>query len=99
PTQASGGASITAPVNVQAVSQADSFFAGTSVVTVTAPNKTAQASPTPLGVSGGNINDTGSGQCSGGTLGSLASLSGNQYILSTNRVLARNDLGVLGESI
>jgi hypothetical protein len=66
---------------------------------VIAPNKNPQTSPTPLGVSGGNINDSGNGQCSGGTLGSLVSLNGNQYILGTSSVLARNDLGANGEAI
>jgi hypothetical protein len=99
PTQASGGHSITAPVTVQAISQQDSYFTGSAGVTVIAPNKNAQTSPTPLGVSGGNINDSGSGQCSGGTLGSLVSLNGNQFILGTSRVLARNDLGTIGDSI
>ncbi len=99
PTQASNGRSIVAPLTVEAISQADSFFIGTSAVAVIAPNKNAQISPTPLGVSGGNINDSGNGQCSGGTLGSLVSLNGNQYILGTSSVLARNDLGVIGENI
>ena len=99
PTQASSGRSIVAPVTVKAVSQADSFFTGSSAVAVIAPNKNLQISPTLLGASGGNINDSGNGQCSGGTLGSLVSLNGNQYILGTSSVLARNDLGVIGESI
>jgi hypothetical protein len=99
PTRASGTITLTAPVTVQAVSQEDSFFNGSSAVTLVAPNEGAQASPTPLGVSGGNALDSGSGQCSGGTLGSLVSLNGNQYILGTSSVLARNDLGTVGDPI
>ena len=99
PTQASNGSSITTPVTVTGISQADSFFTSSSTVTVIAPNKSAQITPTPLGVSGGNINDRGAGLCSGGTLGSLVSLGGNQFILGTSSVLARNDLAQIGESI
>ncbi len=49
-----------------------------------------------LGTSGGNINDTGTGVCCSGTLGSLVTLSGTQYILSNNHVLAKSDGGVAG---
>jgi len=99
PTNISGNASVMAPVTVTAVSQADSFFTGSSTVAVVAPNKGLQTAPTPLGVSGGNISDRGAGLCSGGTLGSLVSLGGNQYILGTSSVFARNDLAQIGESI
>ena len=55
----------------------------------------AETPPSFLGVSGGNINSisiskTGTVSCSAGTLGSLVEdSSGNQYVLSTNNVLAR----------
>lgn len=55
----------------------------------------AEPPPSFLGVSGGNINSislskTGTVSCSAGTLGALVEdSSGNQYVLSTNKVLAR----------
>ena len=47
-----------------------------------------------LGTSGGNVNDVVVGvACCGGTLGSLVTISGTQYILSNNHVLAKSDFG------
>jgi hypothetical protein len=95
---ASGGAKTT-PLTIMVVYQADSYFSASAIVTITSPNQNAQALPTPLGVSGGNANDSGSGTCCGGTLGALVSRGGQQYILSNSHVLARTDLGALGDSI
>jgi hypothetical protein len=56
----------------------------------------AQAPPAFLGVGGGNYNDvattkSGVTSCGGGTLGALVQdSSANQYVLSSNHVLARN---------
>src|SRR5262249_2910723 len=59
-----------------------------------------QPFPIQLGTSGGNINDSSKGFCYGGTLGALVEdMSGNQYILSNNHVLARTNLAKIGEDI
>ena len=59
-----------------------------------------QPFPIQLGTSGGNINDSSKGFCYGGTLGALVEdMSGNQYILSNNHVLARTNLAKIGEGI
>ena len=86
-------------VTVTAVSRADASAVANSEVTISSPNQDQQASPTPLGVSGGNANDASGSACCGGTLGALVSRGGNQYILSAGHVLARSDLGTLGDSI
>jgi hypothetical protein len=53
-----------------------------------------------LGTSGGNINDIVRGWCYGGTLGALVEdISGVQYILSNNHVLARTNAAAVGEDI
>jgi hypothetical protein len=93
----------TVAVIVTAVSNADSTASDSAEVVIYPPQQNAQSLPTSLGSSGGNANDssTVSGQtfCCGGTLGSLVSRSGNNYILSNNHVLARTDLGSVGEGI
>src|SRR3989441_934420 len=102
-TSTSGGGSVAAPVTVTAVSQANSSSSGSATVTVFAPNQNAELIPVKLGTTGGNANDSStSGRtitCCGGTLGSLVSRGGNQYILSVNHVLARTDLAAVGENI
>lgn len=52
-----------------------------------------------FGVSGGNINDITRSFCCSGTLGSLVTAGGTQYILSNNHVLARQDQAATGEDI
>jgi hypothetical protein len=52
-----------------------------------------------FGVSGGNVNDITRAFCCSGTLGSLVSAGGTQYILSNNHVLARQDQAAPGEDI
>jgi hypothetical protein len=103
PTQTSNGKSQTATVMVTAISQADSTVNSSVVVTIKSANQSAQSTPIPLGVSGGNALDSAaSGQspaCCGGTLGALVSRGGNFYVLSTNHVLARSDQATTGESI
>jgi len=98
-TNLANGAANATPVKINAVYQADSYFFASGTVTITSQNQNAQNLPTPLGVSGGNINDSGAGACCGGTLGALVSRGGQQYILSNSHVLARTDLGALGDSI
>src|SRR5215203_6370655 len=52
-----------------------------------------------FGVSGGNVNDASRSFCCSGTLGSLVTIGGTQYILSNNHVLARGDQAVAGEDV
>jgi hypothetical protein len=52
-----------------------------------------------FGVSGGNIKDHTQSFCCSGTLGSLLTAAGAQYILSNNHVLARQDRAAVGEDI
>jgi len=47
-----------------------------------------QTPPIQLGTSGGPVLDLANGYCCGGTLGSLVSKGGSQYILSNSHVLA-----------
>src|SRR6266849_5722577 len=99
PVTTAGGASQTTTVTVTAVSQANANSSGSSVVTVTPPPKVQgfQGNPIVLGTSGGNRNDSSTSgstiTCCGGTLGSLVTRGGTQFILSNNHVLARSDLG------
>ena len=52
-----------------------------------------------LGVSGGNVNDISSRFCCSGTLGSLVTIGGTQYILSNNHVLGRSGAATVGDDI
>ncbi len=54
-----------------------------------ANHQDAQALPIELGTSGGNITDITNAFCCSGTLGSLVTAGGTNYILSNNHVLAR----------
>jgi hypothetical protein len=51
------------------------------------------------GVSGGNVNNITHAFCCSGTLGSLVSAGGIQYILSNNHILADQDQAQPGENI
>jgi hypothetical protein len=83
---------------VTALSQASSSANGSAMVTIVAgPNQAAQNGAVMLGSSGGNVNDLVVGvACCGGTLGSLLTRGGTQYILSNNHVLAKSDSGMAG---
>jgi hypothetical protein len=93
----------TTQVVLTAVSQADATASDSVLVTIFPPQQNAQNIPTPLGVSGGNAKDTstsgGVTVCCGGTLGSLVSRGGKQYILSNNHVLAGSDSATVGDAI
>jgi hypothetical protein len=52
-----------------------------------------------FGVSGGNVNDITRRFCCSGTLGSLVTFGGVQYVLSNNHVLARADQAAAGEDV
>lgn len=58
-----------------------------------------QVSNPHFGVSGGNVNDITKRFCCSGTLGSLVTAGGVNYILSNNHVLARGDQAAVGEDI
>ena len=58
-----------------------------------------QTRPISLGTTGGNVNDHSRAFCCSGTLGSLVTKGGVQYILSNNHVLARSDSATVGEDI
>jgi hypothetical protein len=72
-------------------------------------NQNAESGAIELGSSGGNSKDSSTSgntiTCCGGTLGSLVTQAGTQYILSNNHVLARSDQasqpapGTTGEAI
>lgn len=83
-------------VSITAISQANSTLTGSATVTLQTQQQGTQMGAVKLGTSGGNINDTATGVCCSGTLGSLVTLSGTQYILSNNHVLAKSDGGVAG---
>ena len=94
------------PVKVAATAQGDpSIPPGSASVTVINPpdNQKAQPFPIKLGTTGGNVNDfTIKGSiitCCSGTLGSLVSRGGAEFILSNNHVLARSDQAKPGEAI
>jgi hypothetical protein len=59
----------------------------------------SQVATTNFGVSGGNVNDITKAFCCSGTLGSLVTANGVNYILSNNHVLARGDQAAIGEDI
>ena len=61
---------------------------------ITALSLTARYRPAPIGVSVGN-----NLECAAGTIGCVVYKSGQKYILSNNHVLARENLGALGEDI
>src|SRR5215471_6626096 len=104
PTTSTGSGGVTTtPVTVTAVSTANPSDSGSATVTITAPNQNLQSGPIQFGTSGSNRNDSSTSgntiTCCSGTLGSLVTRGGTQYILSNNHVLARTDLGVIGEAI
>jgi hypothetical protein len=92
-----------AMVTVTATSQADATKSASALITIEIDNKLAQTFPIKLGTSGGNSTDStvagSQGACCSGTLGALASRAGNQYILSTSRVLNKSGQGALDDPI
>jgi hypothetical protein len=107
PTISNGAGDVTVTtLTVKAVSQADLTASGSSTVTIVPGNQSKQSTGTiELGTSGGNGNDSISNAtnhtvtCCGGTLGSLVTRGGQQYVLSNNHVLARTDTATIGDPI
>jgi len=62
-------------------------------------NQVKQTPPVKLGTSGGNIHDASNAFCCSGTLGSLVTKGGVDYILSNNHVLADSDTATVGDAI
>jgi hypothetical protein len=93
----------TTDVIVTAVSQADPTASDSAIAVPVPAQRGHFPEPIPLGTSGGNAKDSSvSGSvtyCCAGTLGSLVARSGRLFILSNNHVLARSDLGVVGDAI
>lgn len=95
----------TTTVTVTAVSQADASASGNSTVTIVPDNANAQSGAVELGTSGSNAKDFNTNTanhtttCCGGTLGSLVTRGGTQFILSNNHILARSDAGTAGDAI
>jgi hypothetical protein len=106
PTKSDGqGNTITTTLTITAVSQADSTANATSTVTIVPDNANSQSAPVELGTTGGNahdfVNNTTKNTitCCGGTLGSLVTRGGVQYILSDNHILARSNGATVGDAI
>jgi hypothetical protein len=106
PTKSDGqGNTVPTTVTIIAVSQADMTASGSSTVTVIPDNANTQSGAVQLGTTGSNakdfVNNTMNNTitCCGGTLGSLVTRGGVQYILSNNHILARSDAGTIGDAI
>jgi hypothetical protein len=104
PTASDGAGNVTTTTFlVTAVSQADLTASGSASVTIIPGNQNRQPGAVQLGTSGSNVKDTNTSGtslfCCGGTLGSLVTRNGTQYILSNTHVLARSDAAAVGEAI
>ncbi len=64
-----------------------------------AQHQSLQTPPIQLGTSGGNVNNITRRFCCSGTLGSLVSRGGVDYILSNNHILADSDTATVGDDI
>jgi hypothetical protein len=88
-----------ATATVTAISQASSAATSTVTITLVSQGQDAESGAVKLGTSGGNAQDINGNVCCSGTLGSLVTRNGTQYILSNNHVMARSDSGIVGDSI
>ena len=90
-------------VTVTATSVASPSSFGTTIVYVKPLNQNALTAPISMGSSGSSVGATclsgGSGFCFGGTLGSLITRGGTQYIMSNNHVLGLSDAATAGQAI
>jgi hypothetical protein len=106
PTASDGdGGNVATTLTVTAVAQVNTAATASSTVTIVPGNQNQQSAPIELGTSGGNGNDSITNTqdhtitCCGGTLGSLVTQNGTQYILSNNHVLAKSDTAAIGDPI
>jgi hypothetical protein len=94
----SGGKTTT--VTVTAVSVASTSASNSATVTIVPQNQNVQNGAILLGSSGGNAKASSTNgttiTCCGGTLGSLLTRNGTNFILSNNHVLAISDAGTAG---
>jgi hypothetical protein len=86
-------------VTVTATSVASPSSFGTTIVYVKPLNQNALALPISLGSSGSSDGANCPTFCFGGTLGSLITRGGTQYILSNNHVLGLSDAATAGQAI
>jgi hypothetical protein len=96
--QSSGGRSMFSRMRVRVLVILPSLLAVGAGMLMAQTNP-HQSRSTSFGTSGGNINNISKAFCCSGTLGSLVSSSGGQYILSNNHVLADADQAASGEDI
>ena len=100
PTKAGG---TTTTVTVTAVSQAKASASGSVTVTIVPQNQNVQNGAIQLGSSGGNAKASSTNgttiTCCGGTLGSLLTRNGTNFILSNNHVLAISDSAQINDPI
>lgn len=68
-----------------------------ALATAAVSHKTRQTRPIQLGVSGGNAKDLANGYCCSGTLGSLVTKNGVQYLLSNSHVFAHDIVASSGD--
>ena len=68
-------------------------------VSLAAGHTQQQKPPIKLGTSGSNVKDINSQFCCVGTLGSLVTKNGKQFILSNNHVLGLSNTGQVGQAI
>jgi hypothetical protein len=104
PTKSDGsGNSVPTTVTVTAVSQANTAVSKSATVTIVPQNQNVQSGAIKLGTSGGNANAFSTSgtkiTCCGGTLGSLVTRNGAQFILSNNHVMANSDTAQIGDPI
>ena len=76
-----------------------SVLPGSAVADGGPEHQVEQPRPISLGTSGGNINDISKLYCCSGTLGALVENGEIQFILSNNHVLAKTNLGQIGDAI
>lgn len=76
------------------------FFSTQSFSGTIASHRVRQARPVKMGTSGGNVLDSTLEFCCSGTLGAVVTdLSGIQYVLSNNHVLAKANRATIGDPI
>jgi len=98
---APGGTTTT--VKVTAVSVASTSASNSATVTIVPQNQNVQSGAIQLGSSGGNAKASSTNgttiTCCGGTLGSLLTRNGTNFILSNNHVLAISDSAQINDPI
>ena len=103
PTLATVNSTDPATLTVTATSQANMNVASIVQFTIDSLNMQPLTAPVQLGSSGSNVDaiclTPAPGFCFGGTLGSLVTGGGKNYILSNNHVLGLSDGGAVGQGV